>query len=853
MERSIHIPELLAPAGSREAFEAAVAAGADAVYLSGSRFGARAYAANFDDDALVQTIQDAHARGVSVYVTVNTLVSDDELPAVAEYLLFLYQIGADAILIQDHGVLSIARRIVPKLTLHASTQMTIHSIEGLRYAAAHGISHVVLARELSIDEVRSLQHEAETLGIGLELFAHGALCMGYSGQCLLSSVIGGRSGNRGTCAQPCRRKYMPVIGSKDRFGRIIPDGEEGDGAYLLSPKDLATYPHLPEMMDVTAFKIEGRMKSPEYVAIVTSIYRKALDQIQSGIFSPDPAELLAAQFAFNRGFTQGHLFGAIGSAFVSEDRPDNRGVRFGTVQWYDRERGEAVISDLEAPYPERGDGIVFSKEGDEDIGCEIRTNLRVENGRMRVKVPVPVKMGMEVAINRRAGVEQAATAIIAGFERGGGRKVRISLFIRMDAGHLYVTGHLRGMRGDELIVTARSASPMAEARTRPLTAETISDLLTRTGETHFEAVIEELHYDGGLFLPIQEVTSLRRELLSEAEKAMIRSAEPVPGEVAEARERLGLFREEKRAPALRRSDPPIIAVYGDSIEQVRGALAGGCRRIYYEPAAALSSCGRRQKLDLSEWQAAVLDELDEVKELCHQHEATFFWKFPDISRRGFLDAALPLLGDLYAAGIDGVMVGGVGVSEAVRAHVPEMAVAGSSALNITNHSALQALKPSHNSVALSREISLAELRSLCIGDDELVEFFVQGSVPAMITEHCIAYGRFPCPSHTGSHLAAIMDQTGRSFPLRVDGECRTIIGNAVETCLIDHLDDILDAGVAILGIELCFRTEEYAAAVCQAYSSALSGGTTIDQLKDDIRSISWGGITTGPFLGGGFR
>ncbi|WP_255331544.1 DUF3656 domain-containing U32 family peptidase [Methanocalculus taiwanensis] len=852
MERRTHIPELLAPAGSREAFEAAVAAGADAVYLSGSRFGARAYAANFDDETLKQAIQDAHARSIRVYVTVNTLVSDDELPAVAEYLLFLYKIGADAVLIQDHGVLSIARQIVPKLNLHASTQMTIHSIEGLRYAKAHGISRVVLARELSIDEVRSLQHEAEALDIGLELFAHGALCMGYSGQCLLSSVIGGRSGNRGTCAQPCRRKYMPIIGSVDRFERIIPDREERDWAYLLSPQDLATYPRLPEMMDFAALKIEGRMKSPEYVATVTSIYRKALDQIQSGIFSPDPVELLSAQFAFNRGFTEGHLFGAIGSGFVSLDRPDNRGVRFGAVQWYDRERGEAVIGDLIAPYPERGDGIVFSKEGEEDIGCEIRTNLRIESGRMRVRVPVPVKRGMEVAINRRASVEQAAAAIIAGFGRGSGRKVRISLFIGMDEGYLSVSGHLRGMKGEDLIVTARSASPMAEARTRPLTAETISNLLTRTGETHFEAVIEELHYDGGLFLPIQEITALRRELLSEAENALIQSAEPAPGEVEESRKQLGLFRQERRTPAVRRSDPPVIATYADSIDQVRGALAGGCKRIYFEPRAALASCGRREKLEIPEWQAAILDELSVVKELCHHHDAACYWKFPDITRREFLDAALPLLGDLYAAGINGVMVGGVGISEAVRARVPEMAIAGSSALNITNHSALEALKPSHNSVALSREISLAELQSLCIGDDEVVEFFVQGSVPAMITEHCIAYGRYPCPSGTGSHLAAIMDQTGRSFPIRVDGGCRTIIGNAVETCLIDHLDLILDAGIAILGIELRSRTEEYAAAICQAYISALSGGT-IDQLKDDIRLISWGGITTGPFPGGGFR
>ena len=205
-------PELLAPAGSPEALRAAVAAGADAVYLAGRRFGARHYAANFPDDELRSAVDYAHLHGVRVYVTVNTLVSDAELPDVVRYLLWLYEIGVDAVLVQDTGVAALAREVVPALPLHASTQMAIHNREGVSWAARKGLSRVVPARERTLPEIEGI---AEVPGSGVEVFAHGALCYSYSGQCLLSSVIGGRSGNRGMCAKPCRKPYRLVTAGKD--------------------------------------------------------------------------------------------------------------------------------------------------------------------------------------------------------------------------------------------------------------------------------------------------------------------------------------------------------------------------------------------------------------------------------------------------------------------------------------------------------------------------------------------------------------------------------------------------------------------------------------------------------------
>jgi putative protease len=214
-----HLPELLAPAGSPEAFHAAVAAGADAVYLSGKRFGARKYATNFTDDELKEAIDFAHRRDVRIYVTINTLIHDRELDDVLEYLLWLYSIGTDAVLIQDIGIAFLARKIVPLLPVHASTQMTIHSTAGVEWAARQGFSRVVLARELTIEEIEDISQATTGSDIGLEVFAHGALCYCYSGQCLLSSVIGGRSGNRGMCAQPCRKPYTMIIADTDPYGR----------------------------------------------------------------------------------------------------------------------------------------------------------------------------------------------------------------------------------------------------------------------------------------------------------------------------------------------------------------------------------------------------------------------------------------------------------------------------------------------------------------------------------------------------------------------------------------------------------------------------------------------------------
>ena len=252
-------------------------------------------------------------------------------PVLQKYLVWLYSVGVDAVLVQDIGVAALAKKLVPGLTLHASTQMTIHSADGVKWAAEQGFSRVVLARELSLVEVQAIAAETASLGIGLEVFVHGALCYCWSGQCLLSSMIGGRSGNRGMCAQPCRKPYTFVTGDRDKYGnpvnmRTIPVKER----FLLSPKDLSTYPHLRELAraPVASLKIEGRMKSPEYVTTVVSIYRRALDAIAAGTWEPENSDMQDLLLAFNRGFTKGYLFGDRHNSLMGRDQPDNRGTLY---------------------------------------------------------------------------------------------------------------------------------------------------------------------------------------------------------------------------------------------------------------------------------------------------------------------------------------------------------------------------------------------------------------------------------------------------------------------------------------------------------------------------------------------
>ena len=332
----MRIPELLAPVGSMDHLKVAINAGASSVYLSGKDYGARKYATNFTLDEIDDAVNMAHLHNVKVYVTVNTLIKQDELEDVINYLSKLYAIGVDAVLVQDLGLVDLINRHLPDLKIHASTQMTAENQLKLDYIESKGIKRIVLPREMRKEEIAQIKTNME-----LEIFAHGALCYSYSGQCLMSSFKGGRSGNRGTCAQPCRQKYKI-------------DGINREDCYL-SPCDLSLFNHLKEIskLDISCIKIEGRMRNKEYLAIAISNYRKALNKLKSG--KETKSEEIS--LVFNRGFSEGQF----NHQSKRSVRPGHVGLKIGQV--IDSRKNQIAIrlNDSLKNIPEKGDGLLIVK------------------------------------------------------------------------------------------------------------------------------------------------------------------------------------------------------------------------------------------------------------------------------------------------------------------------------------------------------------------------------------------------------------------------------------------------------------------------------------------------------------
>ncbi|MBO7159345.1 MAG: U32 family peptidase, partial [Methanobrevibacter sp.] len=401
------LPELLAPVGSAEHLKLAILSGANSIYLSGENFGARKFAENFTVPEIREAVKYAHLHNVKVYVTVNILIKEGELEKVANYLLELYKMGVDAVLIQDVGLVKIINENIPKLTIHASTQMNLHNIEGIKWASEHNIKRVVLPRETEMNELKEIIDYAHSLGIEIEIFAHGALCYSYSGHCLLSSMQGGRSGNRGTCAQPCREKYELNI---NKSKKINPKNE---GDYLLSPRDLSLFEHLDEIvgLEVDSIKIEGRMRSNDYVATVVKNYRKRLNKLRydktsqalnrnikelerkskgkkgrsTDLKKAQEKENIAKlkqeqklqnlesleelELVFNREFTTGHLIPKNNPMIMNRKKPGHQGLYIGKIHRYNPQTEEIhiLLKDNLIHIPEKGDGIL------------IETNPNLEN------------------------------------------------------------------------------------------------------------------------------------------------------------------------------------------------------------------------------------------------------------------------------------------------------------------------------------------------------------------------------------------------------------------------------------------------------------------------------------------
>ena len=496
--------ELLAPAGNMESLIAAVQNGADAVYLAGKSYGARAYAGNFDDQEIVEAIHYCHHYGVKVYVVMNTILFPEEIESAFEYALFLHTHKVDALIIQDFGLLEVLHTRLPNLELHASTQMHAHNIECIKLLKDAGIARVVVARETPIELIK----EMTKLGIEIEMFVFGALCVSYSGQCYMSINQGNRSGNRGGCAQPCRMQYKLV---KD--GQVVPNSDE----YLLSPKDLNTLEHIQELVDlgVSSFKIEGRMKRPEYVALITSEYRKAIDQKK---YKPD---IVGLKKIFNRGFTDGHLYHKRGSELMNAHRPNHMGIDLGTVIAY---RNKQVFIKLSHVLHQQ-DGIrILDKKDFGFVANRIYKDGKLVNQAQKDDV---IALDSDNYINKGSRVVLTSDVmqlkeLRSTFEEKQRYQPIQAIVTAMVDQPMYLT--LIHPSGE---VTCFSEEIIQQAQRQPITVEKIEQQLSKTQDTPF--VLEDIQYfvDDNMFISLKTINQLRRDAIDALLQQLDQPIEPV--------------------------------------------------------------------------------------------------------------------------------------------------------------------------------------------------------------------------------------------------------------------------------------------------------------------------------------
>lgn len=495
--------ELLAPCGNMDSLRAAVAGGCDAVYLGMTSFSARAFAGNFDREQLKEAVRYCHVRGVRVYVTMNTMLYETEIENAAKTVRFLYENDVDALLIQDFGLFHYVRTAFPDFDVHCSTQMHIHNLAGVRFMKEEGASRVVLARETPIE----LIEEACRAGIEIEVFAYGAICISYSGQCLMSAALKNRSANRGMCAQCCRLKYFPEDG-----------GKFAEGDYILSPKDLNAINDVPRLIraGVSSLKIEGRMKRPEYVYLVTRTFREAIDAFYEGrSYRCSPEREKELLLMFNRGFSRGHLFHDDVEARMSQYRPNHRGIRIGTV--LSSRKGYVTVKLSGTLH--QNDGLRILQDP-QDIGLtamqiRLKGKPAVSAGRGDVivlscpagahpKKGAPLQKTSDTDLlkktDERIRTAHARTHVRISYEAAPGAPMHI--VIRDDEG-----------RSAE----AYSSQNAEKAEKAPLSAEKIRSLLARTGDSPFEPVSIDGEAED-IFMPVSQINDTRRRAVEQLMK-----------------------------------------------------------------------------------------------------------------------------------------------------------------------------------------------------------------------------------------------------------------------------------------------------------------------------------------------
>ena len=813
MSQKGFIMELLAPAGTMENFMAALESGADAIYLGGKVFNARAHAANFGIDELREAVRLAHILDVSVYVTVNILIGDTELKDLEQYIKDLDSIGVDAIIVQDLAVAEIAKRVAPNIHLHGSTQMTAATLDAVRFYESLGFTRVVLARELSLKEI---QHICKHCKAEIEVFVHGALCVCYSGQCLMSSFIGGRSGNRGACAQPCRLPYE-LLDSKGES--VLPKHE----AYLLSPKDLNYSEHMNELVaaGVTSFKVEGRMKKVSYVRQVIGTYREILDEAS---IHENQRKALAS--GFNRGFSTAYLEDTVGRQMMTVVAPNHQGKPIGESY---TKKGEVYLS-LPEPIEQgslvkilQSNGSVTYYTVDDEWTCVSDTLYK---GRPAEGLAVGQLYLASTPKNAKSRGLQDFT-----------RKYDMSVYLSVGSNGETNYTELTAILDSGLSVTVTNEYVPAIANKVPTSLEKVTEQLGRLGNTLFRLSYVDIP-DGPYMWPASVLNALRRDAVTALETALIThhveswQALQVTGDVDY---------DFKAQQELSYDTCPMISARVDEIEGVKAAISGGAQKIVFGG----------DRLSRTPYALSIYDE---VARLCAQSDVICTFATPRVVKDDEVEAYKHTLEAIVQARPDSISI-----------HVPQAllwlrelgytgAIEADTGLNIFNTPTLHFWEQLHIScVNPSQELTLKQITELAKHSHVPIETMIHGYTEMMISEYCaiasfVGTGsKVNCPMPCVKESYSLKDRKGEIFPIRTDPYCRMHIMNSHEMDMRAYVPMLLQKGISILRVDGRHMKPSYVKDIVSQYVGIATGTMEAPPKKIDSQGES---ITRGHYFRG---
>ncbi len=814
-------PEIMSPAGYWPQLRAAIEAGADSVYFGLKHFTARAKV-GFTLSELPEVMRTLHARGVRGFVTFNTLVFEHELSEAARALASIAEAGADAIIVQDLGILKLARRIAPALELHASTQMSVTSADGVKLAQDLGATRVTLARELSLDEIRQIRSQTDG---ELEIFVHGALCVAYSGQCFSSEAWGGRSANRGQCAQACRLPYEMLVD-----GKLTP---LGDARYLLSPDDLCALELIPQILEIgiSALKIEGRYKDADYVALTTRTYRQAVDEAWNGAARPvDPRTTLELEQVYSRGFGPHFLTGTNHQAVVQGRAPRHRGVLAGRVA---QAGAEAVLiepaeSHRLAPL-KPGDGIVFDaadwrspeepEEGGRVFQAAARGNLvelRFANGALD---PRRIRRGDLVWRTHDPETDRAARPYLE--PAAPLRKQKVTVHVVAREGAPLETEWIAA--GFHAVV--QSAAPLGHARDRALSSDYLAAQFGRLGNTAYELEGIHLEAEGAPFAPSSVLNDMRRRAVAELERLQTAPRGIAVSDPQAALREIEGFATASEDQAL---GSPRLHLLARTPEQLEGALAARPATITLD---YLDLYGLRPSLDrVRAAGIAVRVAAPRVLKPGEERIADFL-----------LGCGCPIL------------VRSGGLLRALRER-PHPALIGDFSLNAANAiTAAELLRLGLETLTPTHDLNAEQVAELARRTGAArIEAVAYQHLPVFHTEHCV-FCRFlshgtsyrDCGRPCDVHQIALRDASGRNHPVMADVGCRNTVFGAEAQHAAAHMELWLAAGILNFRLEFAHETTDQVEAIAGAFAEALASRCTWRDLSQQLTRQAPQGLTEG--------